>query len=443
MTILGIDIGTSSIKVTHIEVGKKVTILQSETIAYNDKHIASHDPQLWWKKLQKILQKVKNKERIEAVGMTGQMHSLIMLDSDGNIIQPVKLWFDKDGHKQLQDFIQAIPHFHDRMGNLPLADFTLAKWLLATSKDNMLPSKVSKILCAKDYIRLQMDPKAAYIVDYNEAAGMQLLHPFSSNWDKEICHKAHIEVEKLPQIVKAQTIGGYTSAIEGIKDNIPIIVGSGDQAAAARATGAFEEGTASLSLGTSGVISIPVKRANFSMDAFKGFHLFPMGFDDIYQIIGTIPALGETLLWLAQFLDKDLGEIDKIARTYNQNVSCFFLPYLSGKGSPYPDNQISASVQNLTLKNTGEDFIQSVYNSLALEFKKTIDHIQNRNININKVVVSGGASAFPALLMRIKTYLDVKLTLANSPDASAVGAALFAYDNLHPGHRVFLEQKEL
>jgi sugar (pentulose or hexulose) kinase len=433
MKLIGIDIGTSSVKAVRVRVDDGLSVEAAAFKPYAADGTPTRDPRLWARLAEEALSELAGGQAVAAIGFTGQMHALVALDRDGAPVAPVKLWLDMDGAPDLDAFVATYPgRLAADTGNIPLPDFTLAKWLWARRLDPSLASRTARLCCAKDYVRAALDPSAPFVVDRNEAAGMQVFDPFAGRWHRDILARAGLSEAVLPRPVAASEAAGQWRGI-------PLVVGVGDQAAAARAIGALVPGVASLSLGTSGVLSVPLMKSALPAGWDGAFHLFPTGFDDNYQVIGTVPAFGATLRWLQALTGRPMAELDATAaRLPIGEGRALFVPYLAGAGAPHPDHGLAGALLGLTVGTGPAEIGRAVYDGLAQELAAIAEEAAAIGAPTDAVVLSGGATRLPGLMAALAAFLPSECRLVDAAEASAVGAALAALDHLQPANRLCL-----
>lgn len=431
--LVGIDIGTSSIKAVRIRAEGAIAVEAAVSRPYAADNAPTRDPALWARLAEEALVELTAGETVSAIGFTGQMHAMVALDDRGALAAPVRLWLDMDGAPDLDAFVAAYPGSIAReTGNIPLPDFTLAKWLWARRLDPDLPARIGGLYCAKDYVRAALDPSAPFVVDRNEATGMQVFNPFADRWHDGLIERAGLSRAALPRPVAATEAAG---AWRGI----PMVVGVGDQAAAARAIGALVPGVASLSLGTSGVLSIPLVKSALPTSWDGAFHLFPTGFDDNYQVIGTVPAFGATLRWLQTLFGRSMAELDAAASSRPIGEGrALFVPYLAGAGAPHPDHSLAAALTGLTVDTDLPAIVRAVYDGTAQELAAITEEAAAIGAANDAVLLSGGATHLPGLVATLSAFLPSECRLVDAAEASAVGAALAGLDHLQPGNRLSL-----
>lgn len=441
----GIDLGTSSMKAVLVEVeGDDCRLVWSSTQAYNDEGAPERSPAQWWRVANILLDEMVNVALPEAIGFSGQMHTLLAVDDKKQLIAPVKLWLDMDGDAALARFPLTQSDWVAKTANIPLPDFTLAKWLWAKEQNPALPRQTSRLYCAKDYLRQLIDPSARFVTDRNEAAGMQCYDAITDDWESGILEMADIPPSALPQLDDATAISGVYAPKDHRGEPILLVTGAGDQATAARAVGGYRSGIVSVSLGTSGVLSFPLRKENLSSDWTGDFHLFPFGFGEHLQVIGTIPALGPTLLWLQRTLNLSREAFIALSgKALGHETEVLFLPFLSGSGAPEPNHKITASWGNLTVHSSSLDLVRAAFNGIALDFAHIAAQAKTCGVEVSALHFSGGGTHIQPLLHIIAQVTAVPCFVSDSADASAVGAALLAADALIPDNRAVLSMSEV
>ncbi|CCN81972.1 putative Xylulose kinase [Vibrio nigripulchritudo SFn27] len=444
----GIDVGTSSMKAVLISVsGSECAVCWSASKPYNELSEPERNPSRWETVAHDLLQQLLAIQCPEAVGFTGQMHTFLAVDESGSSVAPVKLWLDMDGSDALASVNYSREQWLDMTGNIPLPDFTLAKWLWAVSQDSTLPDKIARIYCAKDAVRKALAPDSLFVTDANEAAGMQCFDPITRHWQEDILSTTRLTKRALPKVVDGREEAGKISLKSSSGENntlVRLIVGSGDQATAARAVGGHLEGTVSVSLGTSGVLSFNTKKEQFPEQWTGDFHWFPFGFGDTEQIIGTIPSLGSTLEWfmgLYQLSRQEFGVLSSQALSTTSQV--YFLPFLSGSGAPQPNHNVRSSWHNVSLNTERVDLVRAILNGIALEFSEILNRAKDIGIRVEKLVFSGGGARVEPLLAVISSTLGVPCYKTNETEASAIGAALLAADSQMPAHDIVVPTSSL
>ncbi len=436
----GIDIGTSSLKAVSVEVkGRAARVVREITEPYGkDDAGLVRSPKVWAERAAVALSKLEGEPR--GIGVTGQMHALVALDAHDRVLPPTLLWLDMQGEPQLREFVKRFAgQMVQRTANIPLPDFTLAKWLYASQQNPDLITATRRLLPAKDFVRCRLVPGSPACTDPSEAVGTQLYNPFLRRWDDEIVGAARIPRSAVPEVVEA----ARQVAFGGGHGQAYFVTGAGDQAAAARAVGADSEGTGSLSLGTSAVVSVPWKLASLPRGWDGALHLLPGTRESVYDVIATVPAFGPGLQWAADLLGGSLSDLDAWAaagESVPEEERPDFIPYLSGSGAPHPDVHRRAVASGITLGTTREAFARSIYDGFAMELASLVVEIKAWNVPVKEIVISGGATRLENLVLTIASYIDCPCFAVESTAASSVGAALLASDALDPSARPALSR---
>jgi xylulokinase len=440
LTVAGIDVGTSGLKACLVTVvGGDVHIEGIESVAYLGDGTPTRDPQTWVAVARDALAMVTAGRRIDAVGVTGQMHGLVPV-AGGKPVRDTLLWNDYDGADALDRFCAAHPELPlvPRTGNIPLPDFTLAKWLHLVECDPSAIGAVERLPAAKDFVRDELSTITDPVTDVNDASGTQYFDPFRVTWDLEIVRAAAIPGSALVPVLRPATIVGTMRTGLGA-DGAQVVVGTGDQHAAARALGADLSGRASLSLGTSGVLGIGTRLDRLPSGWDGSLHLFPTGAPSMFQVIATVPAFGSTLRWVADALGVPLDDLGTLAEAGRADVVRFY-PFLGGSGAPHPDATKRAEFRGLGEDSTRADLARAVIDGLANEIASLIAGVRERGVAIDDLVMSGGPSMLAPLVTAIAARLDMPLSRSSVRDASAVGAALLAADGLGGGDHPVCER---
>jgi sugar (pentulose or hexulose) kinase len=427
---LGVDVGTSALKAVRVRVDNGAVVVERAIErTYNDERIPTRDPAVWVAAAHVAVGELLTEAQVDVVGFTGQMHALVPVAKQ-RPIRPALLWLDYTGAAALERFCATHPKLDllRRTGNIPLPDFTLAKWLVASENDSTLPQRVDRLPPAKDFVRDSFLDEPARVIDVNEAAGTQWFDPFERVWDREITRAAHLPDSVLGPVVSPHSVIASTAA-GATGSRIPVVAGAGDQQSAARAFGADRPGTASLNLGTSGVLAVAGHLGKLPDDWDGGFHLFPLDLEGSFHVIGTIPALAGSLRWAAQLLGVAVADLGHLASAGRQDQVRFF-PYLGGSGAPHPDASKTGELRGLTEMSTREDVARAVIDGIANEAACLVSEVLAKGVTVSEVVLSGGAVAQQGLAAAIASRLSVPVCRSTAAEASAIGAALYALDSL-------------
>lgn len=442
---IGVDVGTSSLKAVLIRHSRgRIRIERVASESYTESGRPTRSPGAWVRAASRALKDI-SQGSFDAVGFTGQMHALIP-SAEGRLLAPAMLWLDMDGAPYLEAFL----HEHARLsivrrtGNVPLPDFTLAKWLALRADVPDIAARVDSLPAAKDFVREAFQAESSPVTDVNDASGTQWYDPFKYRWDRGITKAAGIPESALRQVTAPSAVVGTTGS-RALPRGLPVVVGAGDQLAASRSLGALVEGRASLSLGTSGVLSAPWRPRRLPRDWDGSFHLFPLDLDGGYQVIATIPALAGALRWAARLLDTDIGGVATMAASASPRSAGLvrFFPYLGGSGAPHPDEAIRGQIRGLSQATDRSDVALAVLTGIASELACHVQEMRAAGVSIEEVSVSGGLASVDLLVRLFVRLAGVPVWRSSVTEGSAVGAALFALDGIGATSDVGAERVEV
>lgn len=437
--LLGIDISTTGAKALLID--QKGTVVSSATTSLSlstPKPLWSEqNPQDWWTAIKKSIHQVIRDEQIHsgeisAIGMTGQMHGLVLLDNQGEVLRPAILWNDQRTAAQCDEIRRRVgrKQLIEITGNDALTGFTAPKILWVQENEPEIYDKVEHILLPKDYIRYKLTNEFA--VDRADGAGTILFDLKTRTWSDEIITKLNIPMEWLPSTFEGTQITGYITeeaAIEtGLEKGTPVVGGGGDQAAQAVGVGAVETGIIALTLGTSGVVFATTEAPLIEPDG--RLHAFCHSVPGRWHFMGVMLSAAGSLQWYHDSLAKNV-DIDELVNEANlADPGCeglFFLPYLTGERTPYPNPLARGAWIGLTIRHTRAHITRSVLEGVAFGIKDSFTLIQEAGLgSIKQVRISGGGAKSRLWRQIIADVLGVDLVTVNTTEGAAYGAALLA-----------------
>jgi sugar (pentulose or hexulose) kinase len=434
--VVGVDVGTSGAKAALVGIRDGVvTGVRSKSVAYTGTGIC-RDPNEWVRAAYEAVAAVRGSTEVQALGFSGQMHALVAVDEAFDVVRPALLWLDYSGDSKLRDFVRGHPDLDvvEVTGNVPLPDFTLAKWLVALDADPSLPSRLRWLLGAKDFVRAKMCGLDA-VTDWNDAGGTQFFDMVNRVWSRALCEAAGLPRHVLPRVCDSTATVGAARSPAGDVLALRAVVGTGDQAAASRAVGGTTPGTASLGLGTSGVVARSFEDSGPAGRLDPRFHLFPLDPPGALHVIGTVPSIGPTLAWLSRLLGKRKGALSALAAgAQGDTRGVMFFPYLGGRGAPHADAMQAGAFTGLRESTTSAELALAVYSGMALELASVLREMAVCcGSDVLALVCSGGAARDAQLLGTIAAAVDVPCRLSAAVDGSSVGAALLGYDSLGTG----------
>jgi xylulokinase len=436
---LGIDIGTGGSRALLVDAaGKEVA---SVTVAHRDMRMeqplwAEQDPADWAQASFAAIRSVLDKAsvtgtEVRGVGLSGQMHGLVMLDRDAAVIRPSLIWCDQRSQPQV-DFI------HARLGrenvlqwiaNPVLTGFTLPKLLWVRNHEPANFERVRKVLLPKDYVRLCLTGEFA--TDVADASGTAMFDVVRRKWSFKMMDGLGLDRELLPRCYESSEIAGAISRraaeLTGLAEGTPVVAGAGDQAASAVGNGIVETGIVSCTLGTSGVVFAHMDEVAY--DPQGRVHTFCHAVPGKWHVMGVTQGAGLSLQWLRNQLmtGVDYDAMTKEAATAPAgSQGLFWLPYLMGERTPHLDPQARGGWIGLTAKHTRADLIRSVIEGVSFSQKDTLEIIEGLGATVQSVRASGGGAKSPFWRQILADVFAKPVVSLASQEGSAYGAALLA-----------------
>ncbi len=437
--LLGIDTSTTSSKAILIDAAGKVLAVDSSahTLQTPKPLWSEQDPQEWWSATASAIRSVIKKaginpNEISAVGLTGQMHGLVLLDKSGNVLRPAILWNDQRTQSQCDEIHRRIgfENFIQTTGNLALTGFTAPKILWVKQNEPEVYAKAEHVLLPKDYIRYRLT--GDYAMDKADGSGTVLFDLRARDWSPEILEDLDIPRSWMPRTYEGtETTGVVTreaAKITGLSEGTPVVAGGGDQAAGAVGMGAVESGVVSLTVGTSGVVFATTPSALIEP---KGrLHAFCHAVPGLWHFMGVMLSAAGSLQWYHDSLAPTVS-FDELTEEASKVVSgsegLQFLPYLTGERTPYPDPLARGAFIGLTLRHGRGHLTRAVLEGVSFGLKDSFTLIESAGLgNISQVRVSGGGSKSALWRQILASVLNAELVTVNTTEGGAYGAALLA-----------------
>lgn len=434
--LIGIDVGTSSTKTVLFD--DKLNVIKEaskEYELYQPKNgWAEQNPSDWSNAvictLKEIIKDIE-KEHVLAIGLTGQMHGLVMLDEKNEVIRPAIIWADQRTSKECEEITQKIGYDNliNITANPALTGFTLSKllWVKNNEPDNY--SRCKKILLPKDYIRFILTNE--FKTDVTDASGMQMLNVSKRSWSKEILEKLEIDFSILPEVLESQEISGKLS--ENIKkelkinNDIYVVAGAGDNAAAAVGVGVIEEKQAFTTIGTSGVVFAPTSKP--IIDKQGRIHTFCAAIPNTWHVMGVTQAAGLSMSWFRNNFYSENERFSEITKNIKDveigSNKLIYLPYLMGERTPHLDPNARGVFFGISASHTKIHFLRSIMEGITFSLKDCLEIINEQGINISEMKVTGGGSKNKDWLQMITDIYEIPSYTVNST-GTTLGAAILA-----------------
>ena len=433
MYYIGVDLGTSAVKLLMVKKdGSIVNSVTKEYPLYFPKPGWSEQKPEDWKEAVltglKELVKDYDASKVSGISFGGQMHGLVILDKDDNVIRPAILWNDGRTQKETDYLNNEIGKnvLSEETANIAFAGFTAPKilWLRENEPENY--KRIAKIMLPKDYIAYLLT--GVFSTDYSDASGMLLLDVKNKKWSHKMCEICGIDETMLPALYESYEVTGTVKsdiAKElGFTDDVKVCAGAGDNAAAAIGTGIVGEGGCNISLGTSGTVFISSER--FRVDENNALHSFDHA-DGNFHLMGCmLSAASCNKWWMEEILKtKDFSAEQADIKKPGEN-HVFFLPYLMGERSPHNNPNARGTFIGLTMDSTREDMTLAVLEGVAFGLRDSVEIARSLGIPLSKTRICGGGAKGPLWRTIIANVMNMEVERITSEEGPGFGAAILA-----------------
>ncbi len=433
MLYIGVDLGTSAVKLLLMQGdGKIVNVVSKEyPISFPHPGWSEQRPEDWWEKTMeglKELTKDCDKSLIRGISFGGQMHGLVVLDKDDNVIRPAILWNDGRTGKET-DYLNNVigkDKLSSYTANIAFAGFTAPKilWMKENEPDKF--EKIEKIMLPKDYLAYKLS--GVHCTDVSDASGMLLFDVKNKCWSEEMMKICSVRKEQLAKIYESYEVVGNIKADVaselGFDGDVKVIAGAGDNAAAAIGTGTVGDGHCNVSLGTSGTIFISSK--NFCVDPMNALHAFAHS-DGNFHLMGCmLSAASCNKWWLEDIIGTNdyAGEQKPIEKLGENNV--YFLPYLMGERSPHNNPNARAMFIGMSMDTTRADMTQAVLEGVAFGIRDSFEVAKAQGIKIESTRICGGGAKSPLWRKIIAGVLGIDVEIIEAEEGPGLGGAILA-----------------
>lgn len=433
MLYIGVDLGTSAVKLLLMdEKGKIHNIVSKEyPLSFPHPGWSEQNPQDWKEQSLAGIKELiadADKSQIAGISFGGQMHGLVVLDENDEVIRPAILWNDGRTTKETDYLNEVIgkDKLSKYTANIAFAGFTAPKilWMKEQEPENF--AKINKIMLPKDYLAYVLS--GVHCTDYSDASGMLLLDVEHKCWSKEMLEICNVKEEQLPTLYESyEVVGNVKPEIAeelGIPTSVKVIAGAGDNAAAAVGTGTVGEGRCNISLGTSGTIFISSKK--FGVDEHNALHSFDHA-DGYYHLMGCmLSAASCNKWWMDEILKtKEYAKEQEQIRKLGEN-NVFYLPYLMGERSPHNDPKARATFIGMTMDTTREDMTQAVLEGVAFGLRDSLEVARSLGIQIERTKICGGGAKSPLWKKIVANVMNLKVDVIESEEGPGYGGAILA-----------------
>ncbi len=447
--LLGIDVSTTGAKALVVDTtGSVVASATEEYPLYTPKPLWSEqNPEDWWQGTIRAVRRVLaapgvSADEIAAIGLTGQMHGLVLLDQAGQVLRPAILWNDQRTGPQCAEITAwagGLERLLALIGNAMLPGFTAPKLVWVRENEPDVYDRIRRVLLPKDYIRYRLTGE--YATEVSDASGTALFDVGNRRWSATLAGLLQVPMAWLPACAESHVVTGKISSlaaeVTGLRPGTPVVGGGGDQAAQAVGSGIVRPGVISVTSGTSGVVFAHQER--YAAEPAGRVHVFCHAVAGAWHAMGVMLSAGGAFRW---FRDA-LGNEEKAAAAANGQdpydlltaaaasvppgaEGLLFLPYLTGERCPYPDPNARGAFVGLTLRHSKAHMTRAVLEGVSFGLRDSLELIKSLGVPIRQVRASGGG-ARSALWRQIQAdVFGTELVLINVTEGAAFGAALLA-----------------
>ena len=428
---IGIDLGTSAVKLLLVDAAGKIcsTVSRDYPLFFPHPGWSEQNPEDWWTAVQDGLKELTagiDVNDVAGIGCGGQMHGLVILDGNDNVIRPAILWNDGRTYEEVEYLNGVIgkQKLSDLTANIAFAGFTAPKilWVQKNEPENF--KRIAKIMLPKDFINYKLT--GVHACDYSDASGMLLLDVQHKCWSAEMLDICGVSEAQMPKLFESYEVIGNVTADIGLPKTCKVVGGAGDNAAAAVGTGTVGDGACNISLGTSGTVFISSDK--FGVDSTNGLHAFAHA-DGHFHLMGCMLSAASCNKWLCDEIlktkdypaeQKDITD-DKLGTNH-----VYFLPYLMGERSPINDTNARATFLGMTMDSTRSDMVQAVLEGVAYAIRDSFEVAKSLGIRIERSKVCGGGAKSPLWRKIFANVLNLPLDIPQTEEGPGYGGAMLA-----------------
>ena len=432
-TFLGIDIGTSGVKVLLIdESGRALGEATAPAVepVRPQPGWSEQNPADWWTATLAAIDKLSKSnpeqlQQVRGIGLSGHMHGATLLGKDDEVLRPCILWNDGRSSAECAEMEAALPTLRQLAGNIAMPGFTAPKIAWVRKHEPEIFSRIAKVLLPKAYIRLLLTGE--HVEDMSDAAGTLWLDVGKRDWSDELLAVTGLTRSHMPRLVEGSAPSGNLKrefvTRWGMSGDVVVAGGAGDNAAAACGIGAIRPGEGFVSLGTSGVIF--VSNDKFRPNTEGAVHAFCHAIPDTWHQMGVILSATDSLNWLSKITGQDAAKLSQSAEAqFKGPGEEIFLPYLSGERTPHNNANARGSFAGLSHSTDPARLAQAVMEGVTFAFRDCQRVLSDAGTRIDRLLAVGGGSKSPLWLKLIATNLDMEIALPEDGDfGGALGAA--------------------
>ena len=432
---IGIDLGTSAVKLLLVDQQGTVlnTVSREYPLYFPEPGWSEQDPADWWTAVRAGVRELTagfDASKVAGIGCGGQMHGLVALDGNDNVIRPAILWNDGRTAEETVWLNTAVGRrkLSDLTANIAFAGFTAPKLLWMQKHEPDKFARIAKIMLPKDYINYMLT--GVHACDFSDASGMLLLDVANRRWSQEMLDICGVKEAQMPKLFESYEVIGTVlpeiAAELGLPMTVKVVTGAGDNAAAAVGTGVVGEGGCNISLGTSGTLFISSR--SFGADPHNALHAFCHA-DGGWHLMGCMLSAASCNKW---FCEDILGTSDYAAEQVDVSDDrlgrnrVFFLPYLMGERSPINDTDARGTFVGLSLDTGRTDMVQAVLEGVAFALRDSLEVAKAIGLSIDRSFLCGGGAKSPLWRKILANVLNISLDIPQTEEGPGSGGSMLA-----------------
>jgi xylulokinase len=444
MKLLGIDAGTGGTRAVLVDSGGRVvSAAVAEHAAMSSPRIgwAEQSPEDWWRASCQAIQECLGKSstaarEIAGIGLTGQMHGLVLLDAKDQVVRPALLWCDQRTDEECREITQRVgaQRLIELTANPALTGFTLPKIWWVRRHEPQLWARVRSLMLPKDYVRFRLTGSRA--IDVADASGTLMFDVVHRRWSKPMLEISQVDEALLPRVLESQQISGEVNEegarLSGLRAGIPVAAGAGDQAAGAVGMGIVKPGAVSATIGTSGVVFAATSKP--VLEPQGRIHTFCHAIPGRWHVMGVTQGAGLSLRWFRdQFgAGKDDGRdpyerlAEEAAKTPPGAEGLLWAPYLMGERTPHLDPDARGALVGITAQHTRAHVIRAILEGVAFSLRDSLTLFQEIGVPIESIRLGGGGARSPLWQQIQADIYGMAVEVLEANEGAAYGAALLA-----------------
>jgi xylulokinase len=446
--LLGIDVGTTGSKALLVDANGDITASATTEYPMFTPHPqwSEQNPTEWWSatvtSIRQVLEQADvTPAQVAGVGLTGQMHGLVLLDAQGEVLRPCIMWNDQRTAAQCAAITQEVgaENVLRLTGNPVLPGFTAPKIAWVREHEPEVYGRAAKVLLPKDYARHRLT--GGFFSEVSDASGTSLFDVGRRQWSGEMLAALGIPREWLPEVTESPVVSARVSAAAatetGLLEGTPVVGGGGDQAAQAVGTGIINEGVVSATLGTSGVVF--AASDTYRLEPEGKLHAFCHAVPGMWHLMGVMLSAAGSFRWYrdtlgdleraqAEETGKDAYDLltEAAAEVSPGCEGLLFLPYLTGERTPYPDPNARGVFFGLTLRHGKAHLTRAVLEGVTYGLRDSLELMRALGLSIEQVRASGGGARSPLWRQMLADIFDTEIVTVKVTEGAAYGAALLA-----------------